>query len=69
MAPSKKDIARLQSIIKAATSLLDELTQGESKKTSARGATKKVATKAARTPKKPASPPRKASATKRKARK
>ena len=85
MAPSKKDIARLQTIIKAASSLLDELMQGEAKTTSVRGAGKKTATKSvaktatksaakgaakgARALKKPASRPGKAAATKRKARK
>ena len=74
MAPSKKDIARLQTIIKAASSLLDELTQGEAKKTPARGAAKKVAdkkvaAKGARALKKPATGLRKAPATKRKVRK
>lgn len=74
MAPSKKDIARLQTIIKAASSLLDELTRGEAKAAPARGASKKGAVtkstaKGARTQKKPANSPRKASVTKRKVRK
>ena len=73
MAPSKKDIARLQTIIKAASSLLEELTKGEAKTTSVKGADKKsatkTATKGARAVKKPATGLRKAPATKRKVRK
>ena len=73
MAPSKKDIARLQTIIKAASSLLEELTKGEAKTTSVKGAAKNSATKSAskgaRAVKKSATGLRKAPATKRKVRK
>lgn len=66
MALSTKDIARLQTIIKAASSLLDELTTGEGKKTPGKGAAKKAAAGKGRTAAKKVGRPRKApSATKR----